>query len=59
LVDPPDRVASDTRLARHTTHPSALTPTGGRFHHVLSTDWTRSPETVVSHLLETLHRPVD
>ncbi|RZU20139.1 AAA domain-containing protein [Kribbella rubisoli] len=59
LVDTPDRVASDTLLERLTTHPSALTTTGWRVHHVLTTDWTRSPETVISHLLDALHRPVD
>ncbi|HEY3560431.1 MAG TPA: AAA domain-containing protein [Kribbella sp.] len=59
LVDTPDRVAADTLLERLTTHPSALTTSGWRVHHVLSTDWTRSPETVISQLLDTLHRPVD
>ncbi|MFF0339587.1 AAA domain-containing protein [Kribbella sp. NPDC004875] len=59
LVDTPDRVAADTLLERLTTHPSVLTTTGWRVHHVLTTDWTRSPETVVSHLLDALHRPVD
>jgi hypothetical protein len=59
LVDTPDRVASDTLLERLTTHPSALTTTGWRVHHVLTTDWTRSPEAVLSHLVDTLHRPVD
>ncbi|TKK78127.1 DUF4011 domain-containing protein [Kribbella jiaozuonensis] len=59
LVDTPDRVASDTLLERLTTHPSALTTTGWRVHHVLTTDWTRSPETVISHLLDALHRQVD
>ncbi|HEY3514337.1 MAG TPA: AAA domain-containing protein [Kribbella sp.] len=59
LVDTPDRVAADTLLERLTTHPSALTTTGWRVHHVLTTDWTRSPEAVVSQLLDELHRPVD
>ncbi|MEV4264910.1 AAA domain-containing protein [Kribbella sp. NPDC049584] len=59
LVDTPDRVASDTLLERLTTHPSALTTTGWRVHHVLTTDWTRSPETVTSQLIDALHRPSD
>jgi hypothetical protein len=59
LVDTPDRVAADTLLERLTTHPSVLTTTGWRVHHVLTTDWTRSPETVISQLLDALHRPVD
>ncbi|WP_427887814.1 AAA domain-containing protein [Kribbella sp. GL6] len=59
LVDTPDRVASDTLLERLTTHPTALTTAGWRVHHVLTTDWTRSPDAVVSQLLDALHRPVD
>ena len=59
LVDTPDRIASDTLLERLTTHPSALTTTGWRVHHVLTTDWTRSPETVTSQLVDALHRPSD
>ncbi|MFI5691044.1 AAA domain-containing protein [Kribbella sp. NPDC051586] len=59
LVDTPDRVAADTLLERLTTHPSALTTTGWRVHHVLTTDWTRSPEKVTSHLIDALHRPAD
>ncbi|HZX05933.1 AAA domain-containing protein [Kribbella sp.] len=59
LVDTPDRVASDTLLERLTTHPSALTTTGWRVHHVLTTDWARSPEAVVAQLLDALQRPVD
>jgi hypothetical protein len=59
LVDTPDRVASDTLLERLTTHPSALATTGWRVHQVLTTDWTRSPETVIANLLNALHRPVD
>ncbi|WP_406050166.1 AAA domain-containing protein [Kribbella sp. NBC_00889] len=59
LVDTPERVAADTLLERLTTHPRALMTTGWRVHHVLSTDWTRSPETVITHLLDALHRPVD
>ncbi|NUR98112.1 MAG: DNA helicase, partial [Kribbellaceae bacterium] len=59
LVDTPERVAADTLLERLTTHPSALTTTGWRVHHVLTTDWTRSPEAVVSQLLDALQRPVD
>ena len=59
LVDTPDRVAADTLLERLTTHPSALTTTGWHVHHVLTTDWTRSPESVITHLLDTLHRPTD
>ncbi|MER7250895.1 AAA domain-containing protein [Kribbella sp. NPDC000426] len=59
LVDTPDRVASDTLLERLTTHPSALTTTGWRVRHVLTTDWTRSPETVTSQLIDALHRPAD
>ncbi|TDO62685.1 AAA domain-containing protein [Kribbella sp. VKM Ac-2571] len=59
LVDTPDRVAADTLLERLTTHPTALSTTGWRVHHVLTTDWTRSPETVVSQLVDALHRPVD
>jgi hypothetical protein len=59
LVDTPDRVAADTLLERLTTHPTALATTGWRVHHVLTTDWTRSPDTVISHLVDALHRPVD
>ncbi|WP_329004157.1 AAA domain-containing protein [Kribbella sp. NBC_00709] len=59
LVDTPDRVAADTLLERLTTHPSALTTTGWRVHHVLTTDWTRSPEAVTSQLIDALHRPAD
>jgi hypothetical protein len=59
LVDTPDRVMADTLLERLTTHPRALTTTGWRVHHVLTTDWTRSPESVLTQLLEALHRPVD
>ncbi|MGZ0150286.1 AAA domain-containing protein [Kribbella sp. WER1] len=59
LVDTPERVASDTLLERLTTHPSALATTGWRVHHVLTTDWTRSPDAVVSQLLDALRRPVD
>jgi hypothetical protein len=59
LVDTPERIEADSLLERLTTHPRALTATGWRVHHVLTTDWTRSPGTVVDQLLETLHRPVD
>ncbi len=59
LVDTPERVASDTLLERLTTHPSALTTTGWRVHHVLTTDWTRSPDAVITHLMDELERPVD
>ncbi|MET9275314.1 AAA domain-containing protein [Kribbella sp. NPDC003557] len=59
LVDTPERVAADTLLERLTTHPTALKTTGWRVHHVLTTDWTRSPDSVVTHLLEALHRPTD
>jgi hypothetical protein len=59
LIDTPDRLAADSLLERLTTHPRALTATGWRVHHILTTDWTRTPETVITHLLETLHRPTD
>ena len=59
LVDTPERVAADTLLERLTTHPTALKTTGWRVHHVLTTDWSRSPDSVVTHLLEALHRPTD
>jgi hypothetical protein len=59
LVDTPDRIAADTLLERLTTHPSALTTTGWRVHHVLTTDWTRSPDAVLAHLQDALHRPTD
>lgn len=59
LVDTAERVAGDTLLERLTTHPSALTTTGWRVHHVLTTDWTRSPDTVIAHLMDELERPVD
>lgn len=59
LVDTPERLAADSLLERLTTHPRALTATGWRVHHVLTTDWTRAPETVLTHLLEALHRPLD
>ena len=59
LVDTPERLAADSLLERLTTHPRALTVTGWRVHHVLTTDWTRTPKTVIDQLVETLHRPVD
>ena len=59
LVDTPERIAADSLLERLTTHPRALTTTGWRVHHVLTTDWTRAPDTVLTHLLEALHRPLD
>ncbi len=59
LIDTPERVAADSLLERLTTHPRALTATGWRVHHILTTDWTRTPDTVITHLLETLHRPTD
>ncbi|MEV5960215.1 AAA domain-containing protein [Kribbella sp. NPDC051952] len=59
LVDTRERVAADTLLERLTTHPRALTTTGWRVHHVLSADWIRTPETVITQLLEALHRPID
>jgi hypothetical protein len=57
LVDTPARVAADTLLERLTTHPRALTTTGWQVHHILTTDWTRSPETVLTQLQEALNRP--
>jgi hypothetical protein len=59
LVDTPERLAADSLLERLTTHPRALTATGWRVHHVLTTDWIRTPDTIVTQLLEALHRPVD
>jgi hypothetical protein len=59
LVDTAERVAADSLLERLTTHPRALTATGWRVHHVLSTDWIRSPDAVVDHLIDALHRPTD
>jgi hypothetical protein len=59
LVDTPERVGADTLLERLTTHPRALTTTGWRVHHVLTTDWIRSPETVIAQLMDALNRPVD
>ncbi|MFK4082908.1 AAA domain-containing protein [Kribbella sp. NPDC020789] len=59
LVDTPARVSADTLLERLTTHPAALKTTGWRVHHVLTTDWVQSADTVLAHLLETLHRPAD
>ncbi|TCO46258.1 AAA domain-containing protein [Kribbella antiqua] len=59
LVDTPDRLAADSLLERLTTHPRALTATGWRVHHILTTDWTRTPDTVITHLLDTLNRPID
>ncbi|MGW1344797.1 AAA domain-containing protein [Kribbella sp. NPDC002412] len=59
LVDTPERVKADTLLERLTTHPRALTATGWRVHHVLTTDWTRAPNTVVDQLVDALHRPTD
>ncbi|WP_405062698.1 AAA domain-containing protein [Kribbella sp. NBC_01505] len=59
LVDTPARVSADSLLERLTTHPAALKTTGWRVHHVLTTDWIQSPETVLTHLLDTLHRPTD
>ncbi|TDD62501.1 DUF4011 domain-containing protein [Kribbella antibiotica] len=59
LVDTPARVSADTLLERLTTHPAALKTTGWRVHHVLTADWIQSPDKVLTHLLETLHRPTD
>ncbi|HET6291995.1 MAG TPA: AAA domain-containing protein, partial [Kribbella sp.] len=59
LVDTPARLASDSLLERLTTHPRALTTTGWRVHHVLTTDWTQNPEAVLTRLLDTLNRPID
>lgn len=59
LVDTADRIAADTLLERLTTHPAALTTTGWRVRHVLITDWTRSPETVLNQLVDELDRPSD
>ncbi|MEU8224357.1 AAA domain-containing protein [Kribbella sp. NPDC048915] len=59
LVDTPDRVDADTLLERLTTHPTALTATGWRVRHVLTTDWTRSPQAVLDQLIDELDRPVD
>lgn len=59
LVDTPERVKADSLLERLTTHPRALTATGWRVHHVLTTDWTRAPNTVVDQLVDALHRPTD
>jgi hypothetical protein len=56
LVDTPARVTADTLLERLTTHPRALTTTGWQVHHILTTDWTRSPETVLTQLQEALDR---
>ncbi|MET7278188.1 AAA domain-containing protein [Kribbella sp. NPDC005582] len=59
LVDTRTRVSADTLLERLTTHPAALKATGWRVHHVLTADWIQTPDTVLAHLLETLHRPID
>jgi hypothetical protein len=59
LVDTPDRVAGDTLLERLTTHPRALTTGGWKVHHILTTDWTDSPTPLLTHLLDSLHRPTD
>ncbi len=59
LVDTPDRVANDTLLERLTTHPRALTTGGWKVHHILTTDWTDSPTPLLTHLLDSLHRPTD
>lgn len=59
LVDTPERVAADSLLERLSTHPRALTTGGWRVHHVLTTDWTRTPDAVLTRLLDTLNRPTD
>jgi hypothetical protein len=59
LVDTPDRLAADSLLERLTTHPRALTATGWRVHHILTTDWARTPDTVIAHVLDALNRPID
>jgi hypothetical protein len=59
LVDTPERLADDSLLERLTTHPRALTAIGWQVHHILTTDWTRDPDTVINHLLDTLNRPID
>ena len=59
LVDTPARLSSDTLLERLTTHPRALTTGGWQVHHVLTTDWTDRPDTVLTRLTEALNRPTD
>jgi hypothetical protein len=59
LVDTPTRLASDTLLERLTTHPRALATGGWQVHHVLTTDWTQSPTTVLTRLEDALNRPTD
>jgi hypothetical protein len=59
LVDTPTRLASDTLLERLTTHPRALATGGWQVHHVLTTDWTQSPTTVLTRLEDALTRPTD
>jgi hypothetical protein len=59
LVDTPARLSADTLLERLTTHPRALTSGGWQVHHVLTTDWTDHPDTVLTRLTEALNRPTD
>ncbi|WP_112246825.1 AAA domain-containing protein [Kribbella monticola] len=59
LVDTPQRVAADSLLERLTTHPRALTTGGWEVHHVLTTDWTDSPDKILAQLTDALNRPTD
>jgi hypothetical protein len=59
LVDTPERIAADSLLERLTTHPRALTSGGWQTHHVLTSDWTTTPDAVLARLLDTLNRPTD
>ncbi|MFI5709623.1 AAA domain-containing protein [Kribbella sp. NPDC051620] len=59
LIDTPARIAADTLLERLTTHPRALTAGGWRTHHVLTSDWTTTPDAVLARLHDALNRPTD
>ncbi|QNE21035.1 DUF4011 domain-containing protein [Kribbella qitaiheensis] len=59
LVDTSERIAADSLLERLTTHPRALATGGWQVHHVLTTDWTNTPDAVITHLTDALNRPTD
>lgn len=51
LVDTPQRLASDPPYERLTTHQRALTGAGWQVANVLTTEWHRDPDSVLTHLL--------
>ncbi len=54
LVDTPARVSSDSTYERLSTHHRALTGAGWTVANVLTSDWLRDPDAVVTRIVETL-----